>query len=78
MLSAVLYEHFMRRQVVAARENRRSPTVVRRLTGACWPGGGQDRMEPMAAIWLSQWRPATAAAYLPACECSTRRCKICN
>jgi hypothetical protein len=73
-----MYDHFMWRQVIAARENRRSPTAVSRLSGACWPGGGSDRLEPAAVAWVKRWRPASAAIALPMCACAVGRCAICN
>ena len=45
---------------------------------ACWPAGGEDRMNTAACAWLRQWRPARAAAALPTCSCATGRCVICN
>jgi hypothetical protein len=73
-----MYEHFMWRQLLAARENRRSPTAVNRLTNTCWPGGAGDRMEPVAVDWVRRWRPASIAIPLPVCTCVTGRCRICN
>jgi len=52
--------------------------MARRLESWCWPGGPGDRAEPVAAQWLSRWRPARAAARVPVCLCSTGRCQVCN
>jgi hypothetical protein len=49
-----------------------------RILGNCWPGGPNDRTEPAARGWLSRWHPAAAAAPLPACECASGRCLVCN
>jgi hypothetical protein len=52
--------------------------VAARKLAACWPGGTGDRTEPAARGWLRHWRPARAAAAIPACSCPDGRCVICN
>ena len=60
----------------------RPEAETRRLTThvllACWPAGGEDRMNTAALGWLRQWRPARAAAALPTCSCRAGRCMMCN
>ena len=60
---------------LAGREARRLAALI---LGACWPGGPEDRTERVALAWLRKWRPEQMAAELPACSCSTGRCRICN
>ncbi|HYF27758.1 MAG TPA: hypothetical protein VD931_18595 [Baekduia sp.] len=56
----------------------RDPARLSELLGGCWPGGGHDRLEPAALPWLRAWRPARAAAALPACSCGPGPCGVCN
>jgi hypothetical protein len=48
------------------------------IVGACWPGGSEDRTEPVALDWLRHWHPERIAAELPACSCATGHCVLCN
>jgi hypothetical protein len=61
----------------AARSRRERSRVLGLLSAACWPGGG-DRYEPAARAWVRAWGPAPAAAPLPACDCASGRCGVCN
>jgi hypothetical protein len=57
-------------------------TDQRRLTsllvGACWPGGPEDRLQPVALEWLRHWPPEQLTVELPECSCATGRCVICS
>ena len=48
------------------------------LVGACWPGGPEDRTEPLALDWLRRWHPERVGVELPACSCATGRCVLCS
>ena len=54
----------------------------RRLTlliiRACWPGGPEDRTEPLALDALRRWHPVRSSAELPECSCDTGQCVLCN
>jgi hypothetical protein len=63
---------------VSARDEAETTTLISRIQRACWPGGAGDRTEPSARSWLKRWRPARAAAPVPACSCAHGRCAVCN
>jgi len=48
------------------------------LAGVCWPGGPEDRIEPVALEWLRHWQPEQLTLELSECTCATGRCVICN
>lgn len=48
------------------------------IAGACWPGGSEDRTEPVALEWLRRWHPERIAVALPACSCDSGHCALCN
>jgi hypothetical protein len=48
------------------------------IVGACWPGGPEDRTEPVALDWLRHWHPELIDAELPVCSCHTGHCVLCN
>jgi hypothetical protein len=62
----------------AARPGSESGRLLRDLDGICWPGGPQDRTEPLARDWLSLWGPELLPAEMPVCRCSEGCCQICN
>jgi hypothetical protein len=61
-----------------ARDDAETASLARRIQRACWPGGPGDRTEPSARNWLQRWRPARAAAPVPACSCASGHCAVCN
>ena len=65
-------------QIAARRDSPEAWRMAARMLRACWPGGPDDRTEPAARGWLSRWHPTAAAAALPACECASGRCAVCN
>ena len=48
------------------------------LVDACWPGGPEDRVEPVALEWLRHWQPEQLALELPKCSCANGRCVLCS
>jgi hypothetical protein len=60
----------------------RTPGDLRQLTatlsGRSWPGGPADRSEPGALSWLTRWRASGPVPLVPACDCSSGRCRLCN
>ncbi|HEX8975233.1 MAG TPA: hypothetical protein VF781_01880 [Solirubrobacteraceae bacterium] len=52
--------------------------LLRALSAACWPGGGRDRADPVAAEWVRRWRPGTGHGVFPVCSCRLGRCALCN
>lgn len=60
----------------------RTPDAADRLAHALlersWPGGIDDRLDPVAIEWVRRWRRTTLAAAEIDCSCSDGRCGICN
>jgi hypothetical protein len=48
------------------------------LISSSWPGGVEDRSEPIAVQWLRRWRPDMITGRLPACSCRRGHCAVCN
>jgi hypothetical protein len=48
------------------------------LRGWCWPGGPEDRTEPVARGWVRQWGRACAHTVAVECTCAQGRCAACN
>ena len=68
--------HYIESAFFRGREDERRLASL--LVGSCWPGGPEDRSEPVALDWLRRWHPKPAALELPACSCATGRCVICS
>ena len=43
-----------------------------------WPGGHEDRYDPVAVEWLRRWSPSTVATGPAECGCVAGRCTVCN
>ena len=48
------------------------------IVAAYWPGGVDDRSDPVARHWLRRWRPQRTGTPFPVCTCLVGRCGICN
>jgi hypothetical protein len=48
------------------------------LLDRCWPGGIDDRLDPVAIEWVRRWRRTTLAAAQIDCSCAEGHCGICN
>jgi len=44
----------------------------------CWPGGGEDRTEPVARGWVRRWGPNLLDEIVVDCTCAHGRCSLCN
>jgi hypothetical protein len=62
----------------ATRPGSESQRLLRDLGELCWPGGVDDRTEPVARGWLSLAGPQLLTAEMPVCRCAEHRCQICN
>jgi hypothetical protein len=65
----------------AGRPDAETERLTSYIVEACWPGGPDDRSEPVARGWLRAWaRPAPVLIVVdvPRCRCATGRCTICN
>jgi hypothetical protein len=62
----------------AARPQLESELLTDRLMRSCWPGGHDDRDEPVARGWLRLWGPVKVVVAAPVCRCDQGRCAICN
>ena len=60
----------------------RTPAEAERLAGEaiarCWPGGIEDRLDPVAVEWLRRWTPRTLDAARIRCSCAHGRCTVCD
>ena len=52
--------------------------LAQALLDRCWPGGADDRLDPVAIEWVRRWRRTTLAAAQVDCSCADGRCGICN
>jgi hypothetical protein len=43
-----------------------------------WPGGHDDRFDPVAVEWVRRWNPRTLVAGDAECGCTVGRCTVCN
>jgi hypothetical protein len=43
-----------------------------------WPGGHDDRFDPVAVEWLRRWTPETIGTAPAECGCTAGRCTVCN
>jgi hypothetical protein len=48
------------------------------LFAHCWPGGCEDRLDPISIEWVRRWTPATLRASRLDCSCVEGHCTICN
>jgi hypothetical protein len=77
-------DHSLRARAAAhiAAAARRTPADDDRLAailrGWCWPGGPDDRMEPVARAWVRRWGPRRVGAIVVECTCAQGRCELCN
>jgi hypothetical protein len=44
----------------------------------CWPGGGEDRTEPVARAWVRRWGPTLLGEVAVECTCADGHCSLCN
>ena len=44
----------------------------------CWPGGGDDRTEPVARGWVRRWGPNLLGEVAVDCACAQGCCQLCN
>jgi hypothetical protein len=44
----------------------------------CWPGGGDDRTEPVARGWVRRWGPNLVGEVAVDCSCAQGCCQVCN
>jgi hypothetical protein len=44
----------------------------------CWPGGGEDRTEPVARGWVRRWGPNLLGEVAVDCRCAEGQCTLCN
>jgi hypothetical protein len=65
-------------EATAARPERETRRLTARIIARCWPGGGEDRIEPAALHWLRRWRPVAFGAAIPTCTCGSGHCPVCN
>jgi len=65
-------------KATAVRDGDQGRRLTASIAAACWPGGPEDRLEPVALDWLRRWRPCGPATLLPVCTCGTGRCRVCN
>ena len=66
---------------IAAMERRTSADHERLadiLRAWCWPGGPEDRTEPVARGWVRRWGRACAHTVSVECTCAQGRCAACN
>jgi hypothetical protein len=75
-----MHDDRIRRHIteVTQRDASQTRSLMARIQRACWTGDGADRTQPAALGWVKRWRPARAAATLPACSCEHGRCALCN
>jgi hypothetical protein len=52
--------------------------LARALRSWCWPGGGEDRTEPVARGWVRRWGPACRHTVALECTCPRGGCAVCN
>jgi hypothetical protein len=62
----------------AGRSEGETRALILRMISSSWPGGTEDRSEPIAAQWLRRWRPDIIVGRLPACSCRRGHCAVCN
>jgi hypothetical protein len=62
----------------AARPDGETRRLITYILSSCWPGGMDDRSEPVARGWLRMWGPVKLIADVPTCGCEHGRCTICN
>jgi hypothetical protein len=44
----------------------------------CWPGGTEDRTEPVARGWVRRWGPNLLGEVAFECTCADGHCSLCN
>jgi hypothetical protein len=62
----------------AVRPGSGSARLLGDLSGICWPGGTEDRIEPLALSWFSLAEPELLPVETPVCRCGQGVCQICN
>jgi hypothetical protein len=65
-------------EAAGSRPDGETRRLTSRIVARCWPGGAEDRVEPVALAWVRRWRPAKAAVAVPACSCTAGHCPVCN
>jgi hypothetical protein len=65
-------------EAAAGRPDRETLRLTSLIVGICWPGGSDDRSEPVALDWIRRWRPASAGAAVAVCSCARGNCLVCN
>jgi hypothetical protein len=64
---------------IAERETAAGPAgLADALRRWCWPGGGDDRTEPVARGWVRRWGPNLLEQVAFECTCADCRCELCN
>jgi len=63
---------------ISSRAATDSERLVATMLRCCWPGGSNDRSEPIALEWVRQWGPTRGVLVPLACSCAAGRCRLCN
>ena len=63
---------------VSARRPQETDRLTADLLDRSWPGGHDDRLDPVAVEWVRRWTPATISAARIECSCAAGRCAVCN
>jgi hypothetical protein len=63
---------------LAARTVSDDELLAASLFARCWPGGCEDRLDPIAIEWVRRWTPSTLVAARVDCSCANGRCGLCN
>ena len=71
-------DNIARQLDAAERPGSKPGRLLRDLGGMCWPGGVEDRTEPLARGWLSLCGPQLLVVETPTCRCAEGDCDICN
>ena len=63
---------------VHARTHAESDSLAGLLLRWAWPGGHEDRFDPIAVDWLRQWGPNGVVTSRDVCSCDAGHCGVCN
>ena len=64
--------------LIALRTPAEAEGLIGELIVRCWPGGMDDRLDPIAVEWVRRWSPRTLNAARIGCSCARGRCTVCN
>ena len=63
---------------LSRRTRAESASLTSLMLRWAWPGGHDDRFDPVAVEWLRRWSPDIECVTPVACSCVEGRCAVCN